>query len=355
MLDTVVLVLQAPSFTISNPNAFSPHIQTYPQFTSRGYVSCVQNPTAQDRQENVYKPCLTHTMRIVRGAIKTTLAVQYSIPKLLYFNNLDEVTDDALEQVIHILRAKLLDMGVEVHPTSLRLAPISVIHYSKNIILPPGMTPSMIMSQLAKLDIPLTFSIDHTRFKNAGHGINMYSKSFEVVFYDKIKDLQKGLKTPFDSDPMAYQQSLFDPQERAREASILRLEVRIKKKPKLERLLEICGQSRSITTEIYDTKQLELEKMKDETTQRISQLISADNEYFVTAHQILRLVTQTHRLFLSSNAEQKNRLLKMVLANCTIEDEIVRYIVQKPFIYLLPYTSINSGSAHSSVIERGSG
>lgn len=94
----------------------------------------------------------------------------------------------------------------------------------------------------------------------------------------------------------------------------------------------------SITTEIYDKKQLELEHEKDQTLRRMEKLIQADKEYYVTAHQIVVMLNKAHHLFLSSNPEQKNRLLKMVLANCTLKDEKVRYDVQTPFIYLLPYT-----------------
>ena len=108
-------------------------------------------------------------------------------------------------------------------------------------------------------------------------------------------------------------------------------------KQRQDRLLDMSIDGR-ITTEIYDTKQLGLEKEKDETAQRIGKLVEADKDYFITAHQILRLTTKAYSLFMSSNPEQKNRLLKMVLANCTLDNEKVRYEVQKPFVHLLPYT-----------------
>jgi site-specific DNA recombinase len=108
-------------------------------------------------------------------------------------------------------------------------------------------------------------------------------------------------------------------------------------KQRQDRLLDMHIDGR-ITMEIYDTKQLGLEKEKDETAQRISKLVEADKDYFVTALQIISLTTKAYSLFMSSTPEQKNRLLKMVLANCTLDDEKVRYEVQKPFAYLLPYT-----------------
>ena len=85
-------------------------------------------------------------------------------------------------------------------------------------------------------------------------------------------------------------------------------------------------------------KQLELEKEKDETTQHINKLMEADIDYFITALQILRLSSKAHFLFMSSNPEQKYQLLKMILANCTIANEKVRYELRKLFVHLLPYT-----------------
>ena len=256
MIDTVVLVLLASSFQITDPTLFSPYVKTYPQFSSSGFVKCVQNPTIYDKRNDIYKPCLTHTVRIVGNTIRTTLAIQFSVPKLLYLNNLDEVTDKSFDLVLETLHQTLVQMGVSVHPTSLRLAPVSIVHYSKNIVLPIHITASMIMTQLAKIDVPKTFSMDSTRYKNAGNGIDMYSKSFEIVFYDKIKDLAKGSKVHFDQEPTHYQQSLFETYTTPQNPiSILRLEVRIKSKQKLVQILKKCGQSSSpFFTNIFSEK-----------------------------------------------------------------------------------------------------
>lgn len=111
--------------------------------SSRGYFTLVQNPTSAELKQGIYKPRLTLTHRFnCSGRSERTLAIEFSIPKLLFGNNFDELTDKDFPAVIQKLQLILKDMGVHVFEDCLINAPVSLVHYSKNIPLIDYTTPS---------------------------------------------------------------------------------------------------------------------------------------------------------------------------------------------------------------------
>ena len=75
-----------------------------------GVRKCVQNPTKEDERYGIYKPRLTLIRRWdgTKGII--TLKIEFSIPKLLFGNNFDELSDNDFSDTIKRLRERLLDM-----------------------------------------------------------------------------------------------------------------------------------------------------------------------------------------------------------------------------------------------------
>jgi site-specific DNA recombinase len=64
---------------------------------------------------------------------------------------------------------------------------------------------------------------------------------------------------------------------------------------------------------------------------KLEGLQTAEDNYFVTAKCMLELINQAHELFIRSEVEERRQLLKLVLSNLRVEDDKVRWDVQKPF------------------------
>ena len=126
-------------------------------------------------------------------------------------------------------------MGVIVDPSLLAAAPISAIHYSKNIPLTDGSTPYHYINKIKEANIQLNLDTNQTDYRNEGHSYKWHCNSYEVVFYDKIKDLEKAKQ----SDKRAIEkdsalQLNFFPRfaQRKKKLEILRIEVRLNNRKK---------------------------------------------------------------------------------------------------------------------------
>lgn len=245
MIDTIVLMLKPDQFSITDHDKFSPSTKglfgpSYYPLGKRANFSCFQNPTTDDFKKGIYKPRLTATRRRTAGAFITVLKIEFSIPKLLYGNNFDEVDKTDFEEVIKRLTTRLNEMGVVVFPEILRAAPVSGVHYSKNIVLTDYSTPSMILAELAKIDITRQLDLNKTDYRNEGHSLKFRANSYEVSLYDKKKDLQKAKtseKRAIEQDN-ALQFELFDQWKPKVPFEVLRMEIRLNKRAKIRQVFD---------------------------------------------------------------------------------------------------------------------
>ena len=99
-------------FTIFDHDKFSPstkglynNTDGYYRLGSRSNMTCKQNPTKNELKRGIYKPRLTVTKRMNREhKFEITLKIEFSIPKLIYGNNFDELTDNDFFIVIKKLK-----------------------------------------------------------------------------------------------------------------------------------------------------------------------------------------------------------------------------------------------------------
>lgn len=253
MLDTITLTLHPPDFEVLEMDKFSPSASGLffpPYYTmgGRGYMDCRQNPTKTELERGVYKPRLTLTKRKGRYGYVVTLRVEFSAPKLLFGNNFDELADADFARILDILHSKLAQMGIRVTKEKLRTSAVTAIHYSKNIPLGNFNTCSMVLSELAKLDLTKRLDCNKTDYRNEGHAIRCHANSFGVVFYDKIRDMQQAKiseKRAMESD-YAIQRNLFEAKPLPQNSEVLRMEVRLGNRTKLKSLI---GKDHSLTFE----------------------------------------------------------------------------------------------------------
>jgi len=235
-------------YTIFEPDNFSPSTRGltdptagYYRLGGRSNITCKQNPTPNELKRGIYKPRLTVTKRINRdGNFEIPLKIEFSIPKLLYGNNFDELTDTDFPAIIQKLKAVLKEMGVYLFEKNLINAPVSSVHYSKNIALTDYTTPYTYLEQLTKLNINKRLDTNRTDFRNEGHSFKYRANSFEIVFYDKIKDLQQAKMSEKRAEEKdnALQLGLFDILTQRKPLEVLRVEIRLNKRQKISQILK---------------------------------------------------------------------------------------------------------------------
>ena len=157
------------------------------------------------------------------------------MPKLFYGNNFEELKGKDLQPLLSKLSSSLDQMGVIVAPSHLARAPISAIHYSKNIALTDGSTPYHYINKIKEANIKLSLDVNQTDYRNEGHSYKWHCNSYEVVFYDKIKDLEKARqsdKRALEKDS-TLQLNLFSSLHKKKKLEILRMEVRLNMRQKI--------------------------------------------------------------------------------------------------------------------------
>lgn len=239
MLDTVILTIPRGSYRL-RPEAFTPNANIL-KMAGNYLVKCVNNPTASDKKEGTYKPRLTLMKRMTRNGSEIPLKIEFSVAKMLYGNNVDEVEEKDFEKIISALHEAMLEMQVYVSHENLRNAKVSAFHPSKNIELSKGYTSSFVITELHKIDVSKKMDLNRDSFRNSGHSLQFYTNSHSLVVYDKVQDLKKPEKRAMDKDQNSVQMSLFDVLTKKEKKEILRIEARLAKKVKMNATLKALG------------------------------------------------------------------------------------------------------------------
>ncbi len=256
MLDTIALSLNEGMYYIKDPDRFEPSARWVlgdnASLGGRGYVTSKQNPTSRELKNGYYKPRLTLTNRFNHaGRREAMLKIELSLPKLLFGNNFDELDQSDFEPVTQLLISRLKEMGVLVFTQLLKHASVSAIHYSKNIPLTDGSTPYSYIKKIKEANISLALDVNQTDYRNEGYSYKWHANSYEVAFYDKLKDLQQAKtseKRTIEKDD-ALQLGLFDQLTQKKLFEVLRMEVRLNRRQKMKQLFASLGITSDMTYE----------------------------------------------------------------------------------------------------------
>ena len=191
MIDTITLSIPVTKMDIGNLEQFSPSaINVFT--TDRGYRYYSRNPTDTERKLAIYVPIYT-LYRRYRNELDISLNVQFSIPKLLYKNNFQEVSEYDFENILDKLELKLRLHSFNISRERLINAKVVAIHFSKNILLSEGLNCPMVLNQLKKaLDTNLKQDFAENQFKNGGQILHLHTKDSEFAIYDKVRELQQA-------------------------------------------------------------------------------------------------------------------------------------------------------------------
>lgn len=250
MIDTIVLTLCHTMFSISNPKCFRPSADWIMVEKLFGGFRSIQNPTKKELLSGIYKPRLTLSMRPnLRGTCEPILRIELSLPKLFFGNNFAELQLKDFLLLAQRLVDVLLEMGVKTSVQALAQAPVASIHYSKNIALTDGSTPYHYIQKIKEANISLSLDTNQTDYRNDGYSFKWHANTYEVAFYDKIKDLEKAKtseKRTLEKDN-ALQLSLLSALHKHKKLEILRMEVRLNTRKKIKQLCQKLGIKADLT------------------------------------------------------------------------------------------------------------
>ncbi len=245
MLDTVILhIPREKVFEIGNLGG----IQQWDLHSSTSaYKKYVKNPP-RGLEDGIYRPKLTGMIKKVGGGVSSFLRIEFSVAKMLFGNNFQEVVEADFQAVVDRLAERLLEAGILIKKPDIINAIAHGVHPSKNIILSDSYTASLVAKELSKINLNKKFDLTKTTFKNDGQSLQGYTISHSVVFYDKIADLAKTKKRAIDKDQSPQQLSLFAAiKKESRSLEVLRFEVRICRKQKLDAVLRKLGFQKDAT------------------------------------------------------------------------------------------------------------
>lgn len=237
MIDTIKLTLDQTMFAIIRPEDFQKDINS----KANGFFKYVLNPTKGELLRGTYKPRITITKRFnCAGRFEPTLTIELSLPKLQFCNNFVELTDNDFESIIERLSTVLKEMGIMIYKNKLENAPVSAIHYSKNIVLDDGLTPYILINKIKDSNIRMSADVDRTSFRNDGYSYKWHANMYEVAFYDKVNDLKKSKTSPKRSGEKdnEIQLNLFEEIKKNDRLEVLRMEVRLNNRTKIRSLFK---------------------------------------------------------------------------------------------------------------------
>lgn len=242
MIDTIVLTLNRAAFSIIKPEKFVPAAHwacEYLSFTKN--LQSKQNPIKKELLNGIYKPRLTLYNRTVQtSGLGPYLRIELSLPKLFFGNNFSELRLKDFQSLAKKLVVILSEMGIQTTIDALASASVSVIHYSKNIALTDGSTPYHYIQKIKEANIKLSLDTNQTDYRNEGYVYKWHTNTYEVVFYDKIKDLEKAKiseKRALEKDNVL-QFSLLHAFKKRKKFELLRMEVRLNTRKKIKQLFK---------------------------------------------------------------------------------------------------------------------
>lgn len=205
-----------------------------------GSFKYIKNPSERNLETGKYFPRLSFYGKWFKQ--DACIRVEFSVPKLVFLNNLDELDDSDFPLVITTLQERLETMGVIVTKESLENAKVSIVHFSKNIPLSDGYTTKYLISEINKIDVGKIFDLTRAKYTNDGQSLYLHTASHEFIIYDKVADILASEKRAIDRDRTVYQKNIFADTENINKLpEVIRFEVRLVKKKKINSMLKKFG------------------------------------------------------------------------------------------------------------------
>ncbi len=164
--------------------------------------------------------------------------IECSVPKILFDNNIYEYSEENYYLFLWILQDKLHRMGLWIETEELENSHIARIDFAKNILLPNKCYS--FLRYFNKIPLDARLKKTETSYDNKGFGSKQYSDGYQISAYDKGLEFNKALYSGDKEKHLInkkYQQKL-DAKIRQNRKNILKIEISIFKRSKLNTLLK---------------------------------------------------------------------------------------------------------------------
>jgi uncharacterized protein YaaW (UPF0174 family) len=227
MLDTVKIKLKRGK--IQKPENFSP------EFERREYKDLTKTEKklrnnylkkfilkSEIRNSGFYKPSVEVYEKLDRETRKVyrEVLIEFSVPKIILDNNLEEVSENDLNKVVSLLQKRLNEIGVYTKTEFLKESVVtSRLHLGKNVILPENYSMKNILDCLKNTELGKDFDVTErqitqlryeNKLKNKNEILHYYSGSREYVIYDKTKDILNRKLKSIDKDKIPFEKELLE-------------------------------------------------------------------------------------------------------------------------------------------------
>lgn len=241
MIDTVKIQIALPA-PFKKPRLRFDQSTYYAGYD--GPIKAHLNTSKSDKKFGAYHPSFTYYQNhdYINGP-KYCINLQVSLPKLLNGNNFVELTDASLGAIIDRLIMELDRIGVTVTKKHILESDIVKIDFAKNIIFKDYTSPSSLIKYFESADISKVYTPQRTNYRGGGRVGHFQNNCEDIVLYDKISDLQSGIKSDGHSQEKDnyIQKGLLDSLKSKPGLMVARFEVRLNGKRKIRLTLRQVG------------------------------------------------------------------------------------------------------------------
>ena len=173
--------------------------------------------------------------------------VTFSVPKLLYGNNVEEVTEDQYDEVVSLLCQQLryLPLQIDIYKMNIEMAKVRRIDFSKNAMIKELVPADQFCSMLMRSEHTYRSKYAQVQYL---HG-DLYRENIQhrsVVVYDKLAELNNSIKKE-KREPNAREQ-FFLAAEKAHLFQVFRLEIQLQNSNQVAQELSHFGIERDNIT-----------------------------------------------------------------------------------------------------------
>lgn len=190
MIDTVVIAVPMsqllPGVACNNQREW----EGWDVRTKRGFPIHHRNPNAAETASGLYYPRLTG-YRL--NGVLSMVNIEFSVSKLVYGNNVDELNQTQFTLVLTLLGQRLGRMGFIPSMEALSEGVVREVHYSKNLLLENGYTVPDVIDQLRRLGVSRRLRHLNVMYGGSGNSMTLGTKSYSLALYDKGEEVRADM------------------------------------------------------------------------------------------------------------------------------------------------------------------
>ncbi len=255
MIDTITIELNAfRSYTDSDFNLKSKWGTNYQKEKNKAcYMRSVTLEWPKEAEEKwPYLPEVTY-VNFPNPRAKTEESgriygyqITFSAPKLLYGNNIEEVTENQFEEVVDVLYEQLqfLALPTEITKEDIRRAKVRRLDYSKNAMIAELVPGEQFCSMLMRSEHTYKSKYAQTQYRH-GELYRENIKKRSIVVYDKLEEFRNSLPK---NKVLNVREQFFLAAEKAHLFQVFRLEVQMQDLNQIALELERFGVKRAEIT-----------------------------------------------------------------------------------------------------------